>query len=244
MISKPELSIIVPCYNENESIPHILQRFAEVKNSTNVELILVNNGSTDDSQVVIDQQLQKKNYSFARTVLVPQNIGYGNGIYLGLQQAQADVVAYTHADLQCDPADVFRAYEELKKTGKQEQYLIKGHRRNRRIIPQLLTSSFQIIASVLFFQRFWEINAQPKVFHRSLLEQLKHPPLDFNFDFYVLYKAKKRGLQINSIPVDFPERKYGESKWAFSHLSKLKGIHRFLRYMIRLRFLGEERARK
>ncbi|HLD72413.1 MAG TPA: glycosyltransferase family 2 protein [Candidatus Nanoarchaeia archaeon] len=238
----PRLSIVVPCYNERRNIPLILKRFAEVIPNRDAELILINNGSTDSSQKIIELELKKPEYSFARTVLVPKNIGYGNGIYFGLQQAQGEILAYTHADMQCDPLDVIRAYQIISAKENPSLYLIKGRRTKRKIIPQILTTGLQLLSSSLFFKNFHEINAQPKVFQRELLEKLNFPPLDFNFDFYVLYKAKKEKLRIISIPVEFHPRKFGESSWDFGHLSKLKIIHKFIKYLLRLRFSGEEKA--
>ncbi len=241
-MSRPKLSIVIPAYNESRNISLILQRYAEVIGSLEAELIVVNNGSTDNSQQIIDQELKKPEYAFARTVLVPKNIGYGNGIFFGLKHCRAEIVAYSHADLQCDPLDVIKGYEIISQKEKPENYLIKGKRRERKIVPQLLTSCFQVIATLLFFRNFHEINAQPKVFHRELLDKLKYPPLDFNFDFYVLYQAKKEKREIISIPVEFHPRRHGESKWDFGHLSKLKTIGNYLGYLIKLRFLGEEKA--
>ena len=242
MSNSPELSMVIPCYNEAENIPLILKRFAEVVSGINAELILVNNGSTDNSQEIIEKELQKPEYSFARTVLVQKNIGYGYGIVYGLKQCQGEIISYSHADLQCDPLDIIRAYNVIKKKINPRLFLIKGQRKERKIVPKVLSSCFQMLATLLFFQNYHEINAQPKVFHRNFLEKLKYPPLDFNLDFYLLYKAKKEKLKIINIWVDFPERQYGESKWAFSHLSKLKTIHNFIRYMIKLKFSGEKKA--
>ncbi len=240
--SLPRLSIVVPSYNEQKNIPLILKRFSEVLKNINAELILVNNGSTDNSQKIIEQELKKPEYSFARTVLVPKNIGYGNGIYFGLQQARGDILAYTHADMQCDPLDVIRAYQVLITKENSKSYLIKGRRTKRKVIPQLLTTGLQLLSSLLFLKNFHEINAQPKVFSREFFDKLKSPPLDFNFDFYILYKAKTEKLKIISIPVEFHPRRFGESSWDFNHLSKLKVIHKFVKYLLRLRFLGEEKA--
>ena len=168
----PRLSIVVPCYNERRNIPLILKRFAEVIPNRDAELILINNGSTDSSQKIIELELKKPEYSFARTVLVPKNIGYGNGIYFGLQQAQGEILAYTHADMQCDPLDVIRAYQIISAKENPSLYLIKGRRTKRKIIPQILTTGLQLLSSSLFFKNFHEINAQPKVFQRELLEKL------------------------------------------------------------------------
>ena len=70
-----KLSIVVPCYNEEKNIPLILQRFDEVIKKKNIEVILVNNGSTDNSARVINELLPR--YPFAKTVLVLVNQGYG-----------------------------------------------------------------------------------------------------------------------------------------------------------------------
>ena len=66
-----KLSVVVPCYNEEENIPLILARFDEVIDRNDVEVILVNNGSTDGSAGVLEELLPK--YAFARTVLVEVN---------------------------------------------------------------------------------------------------------------------------------------------------------------------------
>lgn len=240
MKEKPQLSIVIPCYNEADNIPLILQRFAEVKGDVDAELILVNNGSTDSSQAVLDRELKK--YTFARTVLVPKNVGYGHGIMFGLGHARADILAFTHADMQCDPYDALRAYQIISRKQHPERFLIKGWRRKRRLVPQILTSGYEFIATILFLRKYVEINAQPKVFHRSLLSALKFPPTTTLLDFYLLYKANKRKVKIVSIRVDFPERQHGTSKVLFSPFSKIGIIRSFFMYLVRLRFFGEKKA--
>ena len=78
-----KLSIIVPCYNEEKNIPLILEKFNSVIKNEKIEVILVNNGSTDNSSKILEKLLPK--YSFVRTVLVPVNQGYGYGILQGLK---------------------------------------------------------------------------------------------------------------------------------------------------------------
>lgn len=63
-----KLSIVVPCYNEEENIPLLLERFDEVVQGKDMEVILVDNGSTDDSARVLEELLPR--YAFARTVTV------------------------------------------------------------------------------------------------------------------------------------------------------------------------------
>ena len=110
-----KLSIVVPCYNEEQNIPLILERFNSVINRDDIEVILVNNGSKDNSQNVIDELLPK--YKFARTTLVEINQGYGYGILQGLKVTNGEYIGWTHADMQTDPKDVIKALDIIEKEG-------------------------------------------------------------------------------------------------------------------------------
>ena len=84
-----KLSIVVPCYNEEQNIPLILERFGEVITREDIEVILVDNGSTDDSALVLAELLPK--YPFAKTSRVEVNQGYGYGILHGLKDRKSVV---------------------------------------------------------------------------------------------------------------------------------------------------------
>ncbi|OIO64355.1 hypothetical protein AUJ68_06350 [Candidatus Woesearchaeota archaeon CG1_02_57_44] len=232
----PELSIIVPCYNEAKNIPHILRRFMPVLKSVRVELILVNNGSADDTAAVLKRELSKRQYGFARTVLVPVNIGYGHGILTGLRAAKGKVLAYTHADLQTPPEDVFKAYH-MYQDRQMTKHLVKGARKGRKPIDAVFTWCYGALASVVFLSWLHEINAQPKVFPRELLALLDDAPKDFSLDLYLLAKAKRAHYAITEFPVDFGARLHGASKWAFSPKAKLKGVARFFGGIFRARWM-------
>jgi hypothetical protein len=82
------------------------------------------------------------------------------------------------------------------------------------------------------------VNAQPKVFHRSHLARLTQPPDGFPFDLYVLYQAKRARLSVLTVPVVFGERAHGQSKWAFSFLSRWRTILNMVKYIVHLRLHG------
>ena len=113
MSYSPQLSVVLPCYNEARGIEAILRRFAEVGAGQDFELILVDNGSRDDTRAVMQALLPQ--FSFARSERVEVNQGYGHGIWTGLQAARGEIVAWSHADLQTDPADVFQGLEGVSK---------------------------------------------------------------------------------------------------------------------------------
>ena len=93
-----------------------------------------------------------------------------------------------------------------------------------------------LIASTVLTTRLADVNAQPKVFHRSHLARLTEPPVGFQFDLYLLYQARRAGLSILTVQVVFGERVHGQSKWAFSFLSRYRTIWETIVYIFRLRF--------
>lgn len=231
-------SIVLPCYNEGDNLPLLLQRYLKVWQDLPTELILVNNGSTDHTAEVLERELSRPEFGFARTVIVPQNRGYGHGIYTGLRAARAELVGSSHADMQCDPADLFTAYHKLTAEPDPTRALVKGKRAGREFGASLVTNAMALLASTVLFTKLTDINAQPKVFHRSHLERLTHPPDGFEFDLYVLYKARGAGLKILTVPVVFGERAHGRSKWAFSVFSRYRAMWTTMIYILRLR-LGD-----
>lgn len=228
----PALSVVLPCYNEAAGLANILDRFQEVGGDRLFELILVDNGSTDDTPEVLAELLPR--YPFARSVRIDNNRGYGDGIFTGLRQARGEVLAWSHADLQTDPGDVFRAWDVLGQAAEPGRLLVKGRRRGRRLGEWAISRGMEVVAFVLLRRWLSEINAQPKLFHRGLLEHVERPPIDFNFDVYVLYQARRHGWRIASIDVEFPPRQHGQSHWAATWSSKLRTIRRSMRYMFLL----------
>lgn len=205
-----KLTIVVPCYDEAENIPLILERFDEVVQNYNVEVILVNNGSRDNSAQVLEELLP--GYTFARTVLVPVNKGYGYGIMQGLKEADGDYIGWTHADMQTDPKDVITAFEIIQKSGR-DNLFVKGNRKGRPIFDNIFTNGMSIYESIYFGTKMNDINAQPNIFPKSFFELWENPPYDFSLDLYAFYTARKAGLEIVRFPVLFPKRIHGESKW-------------------------------
>jgi glycosyltransferase involved in cell wall biosynthesis len=228
-----KLSIIVPCYNEEKNIPLILEKFNEVIKTDDIEVVLVNNGSTDNSQVVLNGLLPK--YLFARVVKVDVNQGYGFGIISGLIEAKGEFIGYTHADMQTDPADSLKALNLVEKQNRPQNSFIKGDRKGRSLFDQFFTIGMSMFESIYLGTKLWDINAQPNIFHRSFFQNLNNIPKDFSLDLYLLYMAKKRGLEVIRFDVIFPPRIHGESSWNDGLASKWKFIKRTIDFSSKLK---------
>jgi glycosyltransferase involved in cell wall biosynthesis len=233
---RTQLSIIVPCYNEAANLPLVFEAFATaIGDRQDVELVLVNNGSTDNSARVFAEQLRLPGRSFATVVDVPRNQGYGFGILSGLRSARGKFLAWTHADLQTDPADVLTGFEKIQQEPDAERCLLRGVRCGRPFIDRAFTAGMSVVASVALQSRFYDINAQPKIFHRSLLPMLDDAPWDFSLDLYLLYTANCLGLKVLDLPVHFGDRKHGEAKGGGGLHLKLKLMRRTLSFIMALR---------
>lgn len=232
------LSIVLPCYNEAGNLPLLLESYRQVWQDLPAELILVDNGSTDDTGEVLARELARPELAFARTVRVIQNRGYGYGLYNGLQAARGEFLAFSHADMQCSPADVFKAYDRLMAAPHPTQTLVKGQRSSREFSAALITGGMSLLASTVLLTPLTDINAQPKLFHRSHLSRLTQPPNGFQFDLYVLYRAQQAGLKILTVPVIFGERIHGQSKSAFNIFARYRTIWATVTYIFYLRFGG------
>ena len=230
------LSIVIPCYNESKSLPALFDACLNACSDRNdIQFIFVNNGSSDDTNLILDFLLSQKKYSFGKSVSVPINEGYGFGILKGLSVAEGKILSWTHADLQTDPKDVVLAYELFKIELESNLCIVKGERKGRNIFDNIFTAGMSLVSSFILKQSLRDINAQPKIFHRNFIVNLKHAPHDFSLDLYILFIANKFKISINTFPVFFAKREYGEAKGGGTLKGKLKLIRRTIKYIIELR---------
>lgn len=228
-----DLSLVIPCYNEEQSLPKLARSCIDEFKGRNVELILVNNGSTDSSTQVL-QQINTQ-YPSIKVVMLEENQGYGGGILAGLNVASGTFVGWTHADLQTHPRDVSAAYDLLQELEFDPNVFIKGRRYGRPLADLAFTMAMSIFETILMGRLLEDINAQPTIFHRNFFAQWQKPPTDFSLDLFALFEARKRALQVYRIPVHFGRREFGASSWNFGIISKFRFIGRTMRFSFALK---------
>jgi len=227
------VSLIIPCFNEEKNIPVLLSKCKEAFDQKEVEVVIVDNGSSDNTQTVLINLLP--DYSFVKTVRVESNQGYGHGILTGLNASSGEYLAWTHADLQTNPADLLEGIKILSETSNSENLFIKGKRFGRPFADRIFTIGMSLFESVLLKTKMWDINAQPTIFHRSFFSSWKNPPNDFSLDLFAYFMAKECNLDIKRFDVRFDRRLYGKSHWNISFKDKIKFIKRTLSYSFELK---------
>jgi glycosyltransferase involved in cell wall biosynthesis len=223
--------IVIPCFNESEGLLDLIDECRTVIDSSDYSLgfILVDNGSKDGSKEIF-KSLQGK-YANIETVSLPENQGYGAGIIAGLNSSTAQIIGWTHADLQTPLIDCLRATEAIDA----EISFVKGARVGRPFSDRVFSRGMGIFESILFVSRLEEVNAQPTLFNRNFYEKWQNPPADFSLDLYALVVAVKNGLGIRRIKVHFLPRQFGQSNWNNGLKSRIKFVKRTLKYSFELR---------
>jgi len=231
------ISLVLPCYNEEKNITLICDEFLELPlQKYNAELILVNNGSSDETKSEIIKAINSnnsKNISI-KLVNIENNVGYGGGIAEGLKIAKGDYIGWAHADLQTPMIDFFKLYLLIKD---KKNILGKGFRVNNRGFDGIISMFHEKLSSLILGYPMKEINAQPKIFNRELLQLFSHIPYKWTtIDTYIMYICLKNRIEIETIEVVFNKRKYGHSKWKNNFLNFVSHILFNFLYLFKLRF--------
>ena len=231
------ISLIIPCFNEEKNIEKLFNKLDLLINeypSEDIEIVIVNNGSTDNSETLIKQHdlyLKKK----INLLNIKKNIGYGHGINKGVNYSTGEIICWFHADLQFDPFDAIKIYQKYKLDLYNQKILIKGKRINRSLFDSFFTFGMSLFTLLLFGKKINDINAQPKMFNRSFLKLVESPPIDFSYDVYFLLIAAKNNIKINEHPVEWYDRTAGIAKGGGSFKLKIKLTLRTIRFMVNLK---------
>ena len=226
-----KFSLVIPCYNEAESLEVLIERCKTLVKKYDFEVIFVDNGSTDKTYEILHEKIsENKKINFIK---VEKNIGYGHGILAGLKEAKGKFIGWTHADLQTDPLDCIKAIEFLDT--KKSKIFIKGRRYGRPFLDICFTLGMSIFETILLRRFLFDINAQPTLFSRELFENWVNPPTDFSLDLYAYYDALSKDYTVFRFPVKFTKRIYGHSHWNINWSSKWKFIKRTIKFSFDLR---------
>ena len=226
-----KFSLIIPCYNEAANLPSLLERCKELVTTPGIEVILVDNGSTDDTRAILLDLLPS--YPGCRSVRLEKNQGYGFGVLSGLAAATSTILGWTHADMQTDPKDTLCGLGLFAEHG--EHIFVKGRRRGRQLADVAFTVGMSAFETLLLAQPLWDINAQPTMFSREFYDTWRAAPYDFSLDLYAYYHARRLGLSVHRFPVRFRQRMHGESRWNVNWVGKRKFIRRTLDFSFELK---------
>ncbi|MDE6048777.1 MAG: glycosyltransferase family 2 protein [Paramuribaculum sp.] len=206
-----DISVIVPLYNEAESLPELEQWIERVmkENSFSYEIIFINDGSTDDSWEVI-KELAQKNPS-VKGVCFRRNYGKSPALNTGFERAQGDVVITMDADLQDSPDEIPELYRMITQEGYD---LVSGWKKKRydplsKTIPtKLFNATARKVSGI---KNLHDFNCGLKAYRNKVV---KHIEVYGDMHRYIPFLAKNAGFgKIGEKVVQHQARKYGKTKF-------------------------------
>ena len=208
-----DISVIVPLYNEDESIPELYAWIERVMQDNNFshEIIFVNDGSTDHSWEIIEGLA--KNDSHVHGIKFRRNYGKSPALYCGFSMAQGDVVITMDADLQDSPDEIPELYRMIKEDGYD---LVSGYKQNRKqgdpLSKTLPTKLFNATArKVSGIHNLHDFNCGLKAYRKEVVKNIE---VYGEMHRYIPYLAKNAGFdKIGEKPVHHQARKFGKSKF-------------------------------
>ncbi len=209
---KIDISIVVPVYNEEESIEHLYSNLSSVLEKLNrtYEVILVDDGSKDGSFKKLEV-VHEKNSSF-KIIRFRRNFGQTQAMRAGFDHAKGDIIITLDADLQNDPADIPLILEKID-----EGYdIVSGWRKDRkdkllsRRLPSVLANR---LISRMFNVKLHDYGCTLKAYKKDILDNIE---LYGEMHRYIPAVASWMGVRIAEVPVNHHPRKFGKAKYGIS----------------------------
>ena len=209
-----EVSIVVAMMNEEESIKPLLNQIYTAMDSLSYELILVDDGSTDDTVS------QVKSFANSQTKVVEfmKNYGQSTALQAGIDQTTGAYVVTMDADLQNDPSDIPMLLDLLK-TGKWD--LVAGERVNRRdgmLIRKVPSKIANYIIRNLTKVQIKDYGCTLKIFKSQIAKDLS---LYGELHRFIPVLAALQGAKIHQVPVKHHAREFGKSKYNLNRTFKV-----------------------
>lgn len=202
----PLLSIVVPSFNEAESLRELTEGVHEYAQAYGYELIFVDDGSTDESWELM-QQLARE-YPTVGALRLRKNFGKGMALASGFHQARGQILMTMDADLQDDPAEIPKFIERVQ----MGDDVVVGWR-VKRLDPKnrlVLTCIFNAIVPKITGVRLRDMNCGFKAYRRDVIETV---PIYGDLFRFTPALAVCEGFKISEVPVHHRARKHGTSRY-------------------------------
>ncbi|MCA9078210.1 MAG: glycosyltransferase family 2 protein [Planctomycetaceae bacterium] len=218
------LSIIIPTFNEEESLPELHRQIDVVtkEHDLDCELIFVDDGSTDGSWAVV-QEISRQD-SRVRGLRFRRNFGKAAALTAGMRAANGDIVMMMDADLQDDPAEIPTFLAKIK-----EGYDVVNGWKVRRLDPWHKVYPSKVFNGMIGWitgLKLHDHNCGLKMFTRDVADELS---LYGEMHRFIPVLAHSRGFRVTELPVHHRPREHGYSKY---------GVRRFLRGFLDLLTVG------
>ena len=188
-----KFSIIIPCYNEKENLALLIDNILPLQNDYELEYILVENGSTDNSREYLKNNIDGK-YKNIKVKYLDINKGYGYGLKNGLKLAEGEYLGWIHADMQVHPNNLRPIFDFALSNKFKDKIFLKARRMNRPFVDRFFATGQTVFSSILFLYKMVDIGASPLIFSKSLIDNYDKMTNDFSIEVFTYLMAKKKKI--------------------------------------------------
>ena len=205
-----KLSVIVPAFNERNTIAESIRRVRDVQLPIEHEIIIVDDGSTDGTRDIL-RQLED---STVRVIYQPQNGGKGSALRAGFDEASGDLIVCHDADLEYDPRDWVVMLRPLLEGDANIVYgsRFTGERRNMMFWHWVGNRFLSLVTNVLYNTTVSDMETCYKMMDATVLKSLKLRANKFDIEPEVTAKLLRAGHRIYEVPIRYAGREVDEGK--------------------------------
>src|SRR4051812_14030374 len=207
-----KLSVVVPVFNERNTVGEIIRRMraVELPGKLDLEIIVVDDGSTDGTGEVLAQLRD----STVRVIAQKANEGKGTAVRAGFAMATGDLVLVQDADLESAPEAWPRLLHPILRGRALVVYgsRFTGERRNMLFLHWVGNRFLSLVTNVLYNTTLSDMETCYKLFDRELLDSITLRAQRFEFEPEVTAKILRRGIRIYEVPISYTGREFDEGK--------------------------------
>ena len=231
------LSIVIPVFNEINFLYKLFEQIKKFFNDENIELIVVDDGSTDGSSNLLEELKAKKNYKYSfKLIRLDINSGKGKAIQTGIKNANGEYVLLQDADLELDCKDAKEMFDMILSNEDIKcifgsRYLSGKLKKNNYFFNNLVGKINSLIFNLFFSQSLSDVHCGLKILHRSVINKINISVNDFGIEIDLASQIVRNNFFIYEFGVSY----FFRSKLQGKKITWIDGLKSFY-YLIKARF--------
>ena len=232
------LSIIIPSFNEDKYLKKLFSQLIKYFNYKNIEIILIDDGSKDQSDKIINDFKKNNNFIFHfKTIKHDKNYGKGRAIQTGIKHCNGEYILLQDADLELDLIDSLELYEMIQNNKDIKcifgsRYLSGKLKRNNYFLNNLIGKINSLIFNIFFSQSLSDIHCGLKIMHKDIVRKIDLTVNDFGIEIDIASQIVRNNFFIYEVGVSY----YFRTKQQGKKITWLDGLKSFY-YLFKARFL-------
>jgi len=211
-VNNKSVSAVICAYNEERTIGAVLDKLNKL--SYIHEIVVVNNGSTDQTGAVIQKHMAQD--ARIRIVTIEKNQGLGHGLSRGILETKGDIVVRQDADLEYDPDELINLVEPIAKGHGQvcfgSRMLVRKAHKAQYFYNYLANKLFTFIADFLANINLTDVETAAKAFDGHLIRSIPFRTKGFQIEIEMLFKLRAQGAIFYEVPISYYGRSIAEGK--------------------------------